>query len=202
MSLIYEKLLTKIYILYIELVCKTSTITFPNNNIQFNNSIIGFWHGDSFSMNMLLREKYKDKGNIKVVVTKSKRGNFIESIIEKYNGETLRMPDGIEMKKYLRRLKDESVKENISIVIALDGPLGPYKEPKKLGPTLSKEGKKDFVVLDVKYSKSISLKSRWDKYSIPLPFTKIEFIAYNFGIVSEDNLKKYKDYKEIIKSLR
>lgn len=41
------------------------------------------------------------------------------------------MPDGIKMKSFLRDLKLVSKKENESVAISLDGPLGPYHIPKK-----------------------------------------------------------------------
>ncbi|MDV4150546.1 hypothetical protein R0131_06830 [Clostridium sp. AL.422] len=197
-----EIIISKLFIAYLELVFKTSKIVLNEFNFDINNSIIGFWHGDSYSMNLVVKKIINEKDRLNVIVTADTRGNYIENVLKKYKVKALRMPDGIRMKSFLRDLRLISKEENESIAIALDGPLGPYHIPKKIGFSLSKEANKKFIGIKLDYSNKISLKNRWDKYSIPLPFTTIKINIIDFGVVTSDNLISFKDYSEkIIKAL-
>lgn len=196
---IREIIISKLFIGYIELVYKTSNIVLSEFKFDINNSIIGFWHGDSYSMNLVLKKLMTGKFNLNAIVTADTRGNYIESILKKYKVNALRMPDGIKMKSFLRELKLVSKNQNESIAIALDGPLGPYHIPKKIGFSLSRESNKKIIGVKLDYSRKISLKGRWDKYIIPLPFTTIKVNINNFGIVTSEDLKNFKNYSKKIK---
>ena len=148
MSLDLGRFISKVYIKYLELVYKTSKIEIKLNNGDIvKNSIIGFWHGDSYVMNLLMKELSKEEIDVAVVVTADKRGDYIEETLNYYNMRALRMPDGIKMKYFLRELNDESKKENSTLVISLDGPLGPLHEPKKIGFKLANTSAKNFLAL-------------------------------------------------------
>lgn len=196
---IKESIISKLFIWYLELVFKTSTIIM--NEFNINNSIIGFWHGDSYSMNLAIKKISKNNISLNVIVTADSRGNYIENVLKKYNVNTLRMPGGIKMKSFFRELKLISKKENESIAIALDGPLGPYHIPKKIGFSLSNEANKRFIGVKLDYSKKISLKNRWDKYCIPMPFTTIKVNVNDFGVVTIEELRDFKNYSNKIKEV-
>lgn len=197
-SSIIDKIISKVYISYIELVAKTSCISLEGDFRKeiIDECIVGFWHGDSFGMNFLLREISDEKRNLNVVVTIDKRGNFIENIMNNYGVKALRMPDGIKMKGFLRSLKEKSKEKNNTLCITLDGPVGPYKDPKKVGFMLSNESKKPIILINVNYSRKLTLKNRWDKYVIPLPFSKIKFTSYNFGVIEKEELRNFEELKK------
>lgn len=69
-----------------------------------------------------------------------------------------------------------------SIAVALDGPLGPRHEPKKLAFYLSEHAEEAFVGISLSYSSCIRLTRRWDKYVIPLPFTTVDVAVKDYGI--------------------
>ena len=192
-----QKAISKIFILYIETVARTSRIT-VNGDVDYyklRNSIIGFWHGESFGLNLLMREIQDEGRKMKVVVTRDSRGNYIEEMLKNYGIGALRMPDGIRMKSFLRKLKAEGSQENNTVGIALDGPLGPYREPKKIAFMLSNEGNKPCILVKGEYSRKITLKKRWDNYIIPLPFSKANFTLVNYGIVEKKELKEFNKIK-------
>ena len=195
-----EKIISKAFIGYLEFVSKTSKIQYEGEDERFNNSIIGFWHGDSYGMNLAINKLTSKDSDIKVVVTADKRGNYIENILKHYGSKALRMPDGIKMKGFLKELKSESKKPGGIMAIALDGPLGPLHETKKIAPLLSNESNKNLIGIKIEYSKKISLKSRWDNYSIPLPFTKIKIRSNNFGVVNKESLRDFSNYSNLIKA--
>lgn len=187
---------------YLELVYRTSSIEFDADELKnksLKNSIVGFWHGDSYVMNLLLKTIIKDNINPRVVVTADKRGDFIENIIKKYGGKALRMPDGVKMKGFLRELKEICKAENSTLCIALDGPKGPIYEAKKIGFMLAVDSVKPLIGINVIFSRKFNITKRWDNYVIPLPFTKIKFKANNFGHIDREFLTRFKDNKEIIK---
>lgn len=196
------KIMSKLYVAYIEFIALTSKVTIDEefDSERISNSIVSSWHGDSFAMNFLLREFSNEKNVLYGVTTSNWRGDFIAEMIHTYGGKSVRMPNGIKMKSYLTKLKEISKVENSSLYITLDGPEGPVKEPKKIGFMLSNESGKKLLLVDVTYSRKIILR-RWDKYAIPLPFGKIYFTAHDLGIVSKENLKDFKDFKNITKDL-
>lgn len=198
-----QKSVSKIFSLYIELVARTSDIRVKGDVdfYQLRNSIIGFWHGESFALNLLMREIQDENRNMKVVVTKDKRGNYIEEMVRNYGIGALRMPDGIKMKSFLKDLKIEGKRKDTTVGIALDGPLGPLREPKKIAFMLSKEGNKPCILVKGEYSRKINLKKRWDNYLIPLPFSKVTFTMINYGIVKEEELKDFEKVKIAVKKI-
>ena len=59
-----DRLLSNVYISYLRLIWKTSDIEYEGEIKDFTNSIIGFWHGDSYVMNLAiknLRQKVRRK---------------------------------------------------------------------------------------------------------------------------------------------
>lgn len=200
MRLKLEKFIGKIFISYLELVAKTSKIEIEfENKVDIKNSILGFYHGDSYVMNLLMRKIGKANLNASIVVTADSRGNYIEQLLNYYNMNALRMPDGIKMKSFLRELKEESKKENSTLVVSLDGPLGPLHEPKKIGFMLSNHSQKKFVGVKLDIARKIRLTRRWDNYIVPLPFAKIKFALIELGITSKENLSDFNNYKELVK---
>lgn len=200
----WDKVLMKFSWIYIELVYRTIKWDFHSsfqlNEDNLKNCILGFWHGQSYVMNFLIKKIYNEKYPMCVIVTADKRGDYIEDTIGKYGVRALRVSDGVKIKKFLRDLKEESSVDGATMAVSLDGPLGPFKEPKKLGPLLSNKSGKDFIGVNLKVSKKISLKNRWDNYMIPLPFSMVKVEAYNFKKVQDEDLKQFINYKAIIKN--
>lgn len=166
-------MLAKWYINYIRFVIKTSKIDYDVPEIA-SNSIIGFWHGDSLLMNLILEHYSTKKQKIRVVVTEDARGEYIEKMIQYFGGDTLRLGDGARIRKGIKSLY-EVCKEDEILCLALDGPLGPAHVPKEISFKLAKKFKKPFYLVEVNCSKAIILWRRWDHYKIMLPFSKIRF---------------------------
>lgn len=202
MRSVLEKLISNLYIGYLEFVYKTSNIEVDcsfEDREKIKNCILGFWHGDSYTMNLLMREVVKGESDVSVVVTADERGDYIEKMLNHFNMKALRMPDGIKMKSFLRELNDESKKENSTLVISLDGPIGPLHEPKKIGFKLSNTSGKNFMGVKLDIQRKILLKNRWDNYLIPLPFSKMKFTIVDFGTISREDLVNFSEYKEKVK---
>lgn len=78
-----------------------------------------------------------------------------------------------------------SYEQSRSLAIALDGPLGPRHEPKKLAFYLSEQSGDDFVGISVHYSSCFRMFWRWDHYAVPLPFSTVTVAIRDYGEVSK-----------------
>ena len=173
---------------YLKLLEKTVVIQWAENSISGGSQIFGFWHEDSFFMNMVLSELSKQTSPVDVLVTADTRGDYIQKMIERSGGHALRVPDGFASFKALKIIMQNAYERTRSIAVALDGPLGPRHEPKKLAFYLSEQAEEDFVGISLSYSAKLRMTWRWDKYVIPLPFSTVTIAAHNYGEVNKKNI--------------
>lgn len=181
-----QRILQWLFTKYLDLIQRTVKIDWHEDNTYGDSQIFGFWHEDSFFMNIVLEKLSHKTTPVDVIVTADTRGNYIEYMIKKCGGSALRVPDGYRAFPALKRIVRDSCEKTRSIAVALDGPLGPRHEPKKLAFYLSEHGEKEFVGISLSYSSCIRLIHRWDKYVIPLPFTKAAVTVKNYGIVKKN----------------
>ncbi len=171
---------------YLLLIDRTVKIVWQEDNRYGDSQIFGFWHEDSFFMNLVLERLSHKTTPVDVIVTADTRGNYIENMIRRCGGNALRVPDGYQAFAALRKIVQDSYEKTHSIAVALDGPLGPRHEPKKLAFYLSEHAEEDFVGISLTYSSCLRLTRRWDKYVIPLPFTTVTVSVKNYGIVKKN----------------
>ena len=171
---------------YLSLIDRTVKIVWQEDNRYGDSQIFGFWHEDSFFMNLVLERLSNKTTPVDVIVTADTRGNYIENMIRRCGGNALRVPDGYQAFAALRKIVQDSYEKTHSIAVALDGPLGPRHEPKKLAFYLSEHAEEDFVGISLTYSSCLRLTRRWDKYVIPLPFTTVTVSVKNYGIVKKN----------------
>ena len=175
---------------YLKLLEKTVRLETAGPTDWLENSMIGFWHEDSFIMNLLLK-KYGNGHRIFVVVTADERGEYIEYVLRRCHGNAIRIPDGGKCRKFLKGLFMEASIPGHTVAAAMDGPLGPRRVPKTLLPHLSEKTGKKMVTISVEYSQAVSLKRRWDHYKIPLPFTTVRISTVQHGVAER---KKMRDF--------
>lgn len=101
----------------------------------------------------------------------------------------------------IRKVIKDEVKA--SVAITLDGPLGPFHEPKMFPFAISLFAKRRVVPLSINTQKKISLNNRWDKFIIPLPFNKINVYVHDpIEVIKEDLKNEFvqprKNVKEIM----
>lgn len=58
-------------------------------------------------------------------------------------------------------------------VITVDGPRGPNRIVKPGAAFLAEQSKAELIFIRIIYHKHIKLFWRWDKYEVPLPFSKV-----------------------------
>lgn len=192
------KLLSHIFLSYLKLVTITGKLMVENKDLIKENTMVGYWHGDSLCMQLVLKEMSKDYKKIHVIVTSDKRGNVIEGMLAAYGAKAIRLPDGIKMRKYFRKLIKFSKENDGILALSLDGPTGPLHEPKKLLFVLASEAQKQVVYIRFKYKGVIRLKHRWDRYVIPLPFCRITAVVEDLGIIRKEDVRNFEEVKQNI----
>ena len=183
-----EKALQCLFVSYLRLLERTVRTEWHENTQYGDSQIFGFWHEDSFFMNLVLEKLAHKTTPVDVVVTADTRGNYIEHMIKRCGGNALRVPDGYRAFAELKKIVRDSYEKTHSIAVALDGPLGPRHEPKKLAFYLSEHAEEDFVGISISYSSCIRLNRRWDKYAIPLPFSKVTVAVQNYGVTDKKHI--------------
>lgn len=160
--------------LYIRLVHATGRITYQGrNDLLFAGETfaVGFWHGSSFCYYPELR----GRGDI-IITTRHKRGDLIAAVGRKFGYVPFHMPDESDPDTTLldiRKMLSGASKNHICY--SMDGPLGPYHVPQRFFLTTAWLAKKRVLPVSVEVKGKITLKKRWDKYIIPLPFARFTF---------------------------
>ena len=130
---------------YLKLLKKTVAIEWQEIQFVTGNQVFGFWHEDSFLMNLVLEELSGKTSPVDVIVTADTRGDYIEHMLQACGGHALRVPDGFAAFGALKKILQDSYEQTRSIAVALDGPLGPRHEPKKLAFYLAEQAQESFV---------------------------------------------------------
>ena len=146
--------------------------------------VVGFWHEDSFAMNLVLQKITEEGRQVSVLVTGDSRGDYIEYMLEKCGGQAVRVGYGFCNMGMIRELLHMLENPEGGVAISMDGPLGPRYIPKKMTYFLSEKSKTPLTGVTLSYSRKLSLTHRWDHYRIPLPFTTIYVRFDGYGVVS------------------
>ena len=183
-----ESILQWVFVKYLRLLEKTVHIEWHEDTRFGDSQIFGFWHEDSFFMNLVLENLAHKTRPVDVFVTADTRGNYIEHMVQRCGGHALRVPDGYQAFAALKKIVQDTYEKEHSLAVALDGPLGPRHEPKKLAFYLSEHADEEFVGISLSYSSCFRLKSRWDKYAVPLPFSRVTVAVKDYGIVKKSQI--------------
>lgn len=203
MGNLFQKIVSMVFIYYIEFVYATSKIIIEGcydslKDVNGERFIISFWHGENYCFYPLLRGK-----NLFVITTKDKRGDYIASICKHFGYTPVRMPDNSEGENSFFKISSIiNSGENSNLVITLDGPLGPYHQVKKLPLMMALFSKRRIIAVSIDVKRKIRLKKRWDKYIVPLPFNIIKIYVHEPLKIEKSDLKgKFKQKMEFIKNI-
>ena len=201
LSQLKEKIISAVLYYYIDFVYKTSKIE-KKGNLKYLESdypdkfVLFIWHGDSYCYYPFLKRK-----KLNIVTTQNKRGGVITRISNHFGYDVLRLPDTAADGNYMFQLKSQINKtNNANLVLSVDGPVGPEHQIKDFAIIMALFSDRKILPLTVDIKHSISLKNRWDKLKIPLPFNKITInVKKAFEIDRKDRKDKFKSLKKEIK---
>ena len=110
-------MLQRLFEKYLNLLRRTVAVRWDDGNRYGDSQIYGFWHEDSFFMNLVLERLADRTTPVDVIVTADARGNYIEYMVRQCGGNALRVPDGYGAFTALKKIvKDsyETVRERLS----------------------------------------------------------------------------------------
>jgi lysophospholipid acyltransferase (LPLAT)-like uncharacterized protein len=155
--------------------CKTLKITRVNAD-QFDelrqngkNVVVAFWHGSMFVGWFLHRPK--ENWNVSALVSQSNDGEFLSTILERWNYTMIRGSSHTGGKEAMQLMVDEVAKGN-SLAITPDGPRGPRHEMKMGAVRVAQLSGVPLILVGIAASKKKQLRS-WDKFEIPRPFSSV-----------------------------
>lgn len=181
---------------YVKILGSTVDIHMAGMEQLRDQQLLGYWHGDSLTMEVVLGHITKTIKDVNVIVTADKRGDYIEQIINAYGANAVRLPDGLKMRPFFKELIQKGADTKGILAAALDGPLGPLHEPKKLLFLISAKSSKELVYLEFGYKRVLRLTKRWDNYVILFPFSKVNASLKTMGIITNEQLCDFKEIKQ------
>lgn len=131
--------------------------------------ILAFWHRHYIALFRLLR----DRPAI-AVTNNSSRGQVIANICRRSGIRTLQV-QGKGTKRLLESL-DGDWDDHLGLAIAVDGPLGPPCEVKRVVLHLAAKMNCPIVPISVELRRKHVFVSRWDRLEIPHCFSRVSFI--------------------------
>lgn len=168
----------------------TLRLRIVNKPIDISNKIFIFWHSK-----MLLGWWLFKKENYLALVSKSKDGDILTRLLHKWKYNVIRGSSSKGGKDALEQIIGEISNGN-SVVITPDGPRGPANEIKNGALIISNRTGYPIIPMKINYSKKKILNKSWDKFEIPLPFSKCEVSFgkrfYYKEFLYDDDLSKFK----------
>ncbi|MFZ2101158.1 MAG: hypothetical protein WAU86_11395 [Oricola sp.] len=126
-----------------------------------------FWHGKYFSLFALAAGR-----RVSVVTTLSFRGNVIASICRWFGYQPVRIEHGVE-NHALAIVEDALSGKSPLAAIAVDGPLGPRREPKPGAIRIASDLGYRLLPISVDGTPKTVSTSRSDRHEIPWPFARV-----------------------------
>lgn len=189
-------LLNRIYVYFsalflylsIRLICKTLRFNISGDKDFYqlkekSNLLIAVWHQSIFVLFYIYRRQ-----NAYFLVSAKTRGRILSQCARRLGYKTLPVSeekDTISATSTLRTIK--ILKKEADIIIAVDGPLGPAFVVKPGIFYISRKARVPIVPVNFSAPLRFSLFWRWDKYNVPLPFSKVK-INVGKAIMPENQL--------------
>ncbi|MFZ4619515.1 MAG: lysophospholipid acyltransferase family protein [Bacteroidota bacterium] len=155
--------------------CKSLRITFVNGEklgqlrTEKKKYVAAFWHGSMF-VGWFLHRPVRG-GRTSALVSQSKDGEFLSTILERWSFSMIRGSSHIGGKEAMQLMVD-AVKSGSALAITPDGPRGPIREMKMGAVRTAQRANVPLVLAGIAMKKKKLLRS-WDKFEVPMPFSKV-----------------------------
>src|SRR5512135_203734 len=180
--MIREKVLSYIGWVLISIWSRTIRIQFIEKEIpdqlraEGKNLIYAFWHGRQF----LLFHNHRNTG-IVIPASESRDGDIQAGVLLHFGFDVVRGSSKRKGDRALLGLVD-GLRKGKDIALAVDGPRGPIYEVKQGITYLAGKLNKPIVPVSTSAKRFWILEKIWDKYMLPVPFTR-GVIVYGEPIV-------------------
>lgn len=137
---------------------------------QGNLLVYAFWHGEMFCMPMLA-DRLPDPRWI-AIVSASKDGEVVAQVLARLGVESARGSSSREGVRALMSAVRRMKKDRLHGLVSVDGPRGPRHQAKDGALFLAAKSGALLAPVRVSYSRSYAFKKAWDRFEIPLPFSR------------------------------
>jgi lysophospholipid acyltransferase (LPLAT)-like uncharacterized protein len=137
--------------------------------------LIAFWHNRGIMMPYFYNKYFNAKIPGKVLISASQDGQLMTDIVKRFNIGAVRGSSSKNAVRALVEIARELRRVEMNLAIAPDGPRGPvYKVQPGIVYLAAHCG---IPILPVSFHYSWQWRSNsWDRYPIPLPFTRCELV--------------------------
>ncbi|MEF2230359.1 MAG: lysophospholipid acyltransferase family protein [Pseudodesulfovibrio sp.] len=120
------------------------------------------------------------------IVSKSKDGQFVASVMEGLGQTTVRGSSSRGGMRALLEAKRVMERENRMAVFAVDGPVGPRREPKDGVIFLAQRVGAQVVPIRAHCSRKKVFTNAWDRFQLPWPCSRCElFVGEPYAVTTE-----------------
>ncbi|MCX8054135.1 MAG: lysophospholipid acyltransferase family protein [Ignavibacteria bacterium] len=134
-------------------------------------AVFAFWHGEMLPIWKYFSQKIEVKF---AIVSLSKDGQILAELLEKWNYFLIRGSSSKNSKDVLEKATE--LAKNASIFITPDGPRGPARKFKNGAAIIAYRSEVPLYLVRAFISGKIIFKKSWDKFILPLPFSKIRIV--------------------------
>ncbi|MGB9735084.1 MAG: lysophospholipid acyltransferase family protein [bacterium] len=136
------------------------------NDVMSKTAVVAvFWHGQFLALPYLNKKK-----RVAIIISSSRDGDIAADVIKRYGFEVIR-GSSTRGGETATREAIKYIKNNYTIGLTGDGPKGPYHILKPGPVWFAQKMDIPIVPVTVNFKHYIQIKS-WDKFLIPLPFTR------------------------------
>ena len=185
--------ITKYFIyFYLRLIFITYRIKLKNEisskeKLDLHEGVFYFWHQNIIAALFFLKEK-KSMGHC--IISPSKDGKIIGFIAKKLGFKVIY---GSAYKNTLKSIRTslDVLELNKKIAVVGDGSRGPAFKLQRGVIYLAAKSKVPLVFIDCKSKWTFTFNKSWDKFKIPLPFSKIYIKVHTPIAASSDSYKNF-----------
>ncbi|MBF0273803.1 MAG: lysophospholipid acyltransferase family protein [Nitrospinae bacterium] len=141
------------------------------------------WHGNFFALPYV----YRWNGKYANLVSPSKDGEIITQLSNDFGINVIRGSSYKQPTKALYEMK-KWMEEGNHVLSIGDGSRGPFQKLQKGTPLLAKMTGSPLILIASDFSRKITFNS-WDKFKVPLPFSKVVFV-FSDPIYVDSDLSK------------
>ncbi len=128
--------------------------------------VVAFWHED-----MLAVWKYFATQSCAGVTSLSKDGDYLAAILQTWTYTVIRGSSSKGGHETLEQMVQAAA--TTKVLVTPDGPRGPRRVFKAGAAVCAQRARVPLVVIEVQISRAHRLEKSWDKFSIPLPFSRV-----------------------------
>lgn len=161
-------------------------------------SLLASFHCDFFGLPKISKRKELRDHRFTVMASNHTDAEYVVSVA-RYYGVQVSRGDSLHEGFKALRMSLNSIKQGFSLVMTVDGPVGPRFKIKLGIVVLAKQTKKPIQAIFCMAKNAYVFKKSWDHFVVPYPFSQLycyigECFHCDQNISREENLKQFKIY--------